>query len=91
MMVGNGLGVEFEHVSEEKIEPIVAQREVVTKYLKVAPGQVAGVHQTIEGRGTLGRRSVQCRFPICRRLLQCRLAIRRLPRRDPCLRSGGLS
>ena len=53
MLVGNGLGVEFDHVSDEKIEPIVAAREVVTQYLKVAPGQVAGVHQTIEGRGKI--------------------------------------
>ncbi|GAC1431878.1 MAG: oxidoreductase [Thermoanaerobaculia bacterium] len=53
MMVGNGLGVEFETVSDERIEPIVADREVVTQYLKVAPGQVAGVHQTIHGRGRI--------------------------------------
>ena len=53
MLVGSGLGVEFEQVSGEKIEPIVAQREVVTQYLKVAPGQVAGVHQTIDGKGKI--------------------------------------
>jgi 4-hydroxy-tetrahydrodipicolinate reductase len=53
MMVGNGLGVEFDSVSDERIEPIVAPREIVTQYLKVAPGQVAGVHQTIEGRGRI--------------------------------------
>jgi hypothetical protein len=53
MMVGNGLGAEFESVSDEKIEPIVADREIVTQYLKVAPGQVAGVHQTIFGRGRI--------------------------------------
>jgi 2,4-diaminopentanoate dehydrogenase len=53
MMVGNGLGVEFEHVTDEKIEPIVADREIVTQYLKVAPGQVAGVHQTIYGKGRI--------------------------------------
>lgn len=53
MLVGNGLGVEFEHVSEEKIEPILAEREVVTQYLRVAPGQVAGVHQTIDGKGRI--------------------------------------
>jgi len=53
MMIGNGLGVDFDHVSEEKIEPIVAKKEVVTQYLKVGPGQVAGVHQTIEGRGRI--------------------------------------
>lgn len=53
MMVGSGLGVEFEHVTDEKIEPIVAGREVVTQYLRVAPGQVAGVHQTISGTGRI--------------------------------------
>src|SRR5436305_9181273 len=53
LMVGNGLGVEFEHVSDETIDPIVAEREVVTQYLKVAPGQVAGVHQTIDGKGRI--------------------------------------
>jgi 2,4-diaminopentanoate dehydrogenase len=53
MLVGNGMGAEFEEVTDEKIEPIVAEREVVTQYLKVAPGQVAGVHQTIEGRGKI--------------------------------------
>jgi len=53
MMVGAGLGVEFESVSDEKIDPIVAEREVVTQYLRVAPGQVAGVHQTIYGKGRI--------------------------------------
>ena len=53
LLVGNGLGVEFENVTDEKIEPIVAEREVVTKYLRVAPGQVAGVHQTIFGTGKI--------------------------------------
>jgi 2,4-diaminopentanoate dehydrogenase len=53
MMVGNGLGVEFTSVSDEIIEPIVAESEVVTQYLRVAPGQVAGVHQTIYGKGAI--------------------------------------
>jgi 4-hydroxy-tetrahydrodipicolinate reductase len=53
MLVGNGLGVEFESVSDEKIEPVVAVSEVVTQYLRVAPGQVAGVHQTISGKGRI--------------------------------------
>ncbi len=53
ILVGNGLGVEFDSVSAEKIEPIVAEREVVTQYLKVAPGEVAGVHQTIFGKGRI--------------------------------------
>jgi len=53
MMVGNGLGVEFTSVSDEVIDPIIADREIVTQYLKVAPGQVAGVHQTIYGKGRI--------------------------------------
>lgn len=53
MLVGNGLGVEFDSVSDEKIEAIVADREITTQYLKVAPGQVAGVHQTIRGKGRI--------------------------------------
>jgi 2,4-diaminopentanoate dehydrogenase len=53
ILVGSGLGVDFESVSDEKIEPIVADREITTQYLKVAPGQVAGVHQTIDGKGRI--------------------------------------
>jgi hypothetical protein len=53
ILVGSGLGVEFDEVSEERIEPMVAQTEVVTPYLRVAPGQVAGVHQTIDGKGKI--------------------------------------
>src|SRR5260221_14252099 len=53
MMVGNGLGADFDTVSDEAIEPIIADREIVTQYLRVAPGQVAGVHQTIFGRGRI--------------------------------------
>ena len=56
LLVGKGLGVVFDQVSEEKIEPIVATREIITQYLKVAPGQVAGVHQTIDGRGRINVR-----------------------------------
>jgi hypothetical protein len=53
ILVGKGLGVEFDSVTDEVIEPIVADREIVTQYLKVAPGQVAGVHQTIYGKGRI--------------------------------------
>src|SRR5216684_1895847 len=53
MMVGKGLGAEFESVSEETIEPIIAEREVKTQYLTCAAGRVAGVHQTIYGRGKI--------------------------------------
>ncbi len=53
ILVGNGLGVEFDSVSEEKIEPIVADRVITTQYLSVQAGQVAGVHQTIYGKGRI--------------------------------------
>jgi len=53
MLVANGLGAELTDVSDEKIEPIVADREITTQYLKVAKGQVAGVHQTISGKGKI--------------------------------------
>lgn len=56
LLVGHGLGVTFQHVTDERIEPIVADREVITQYLRVAPGQVAGVHQTIEGKGKINVR-----------------------------------
>ena len=52
-IVGHGLGVEFDQLSDEKIEPIVAVREITTQYLRVAPGEVAGVHQTIDGKGRI--------------------------------------
>src|SRR3954470_6954657 len=51
MLVGNGLGIEFDSVTDEVIEPIVAQREIVTQYLRVQPGQVGGGGQKNERRG----------------------------------------
>lgn len=53
VMVGKGLGVEFDTVSEETILPMMAGKEIVTQYLKVAAGEVAGVHQFIEGKGRI--------------------------------------
>lgn len=53
IMVGNGLGVEFESVTAETIEPLIADRVITTQYLEVQPGQVAGVHQTIYGKGRI--------------------------------------
>ena len=53
MMVGSGLGIEFDSVTDEVIAPILAERDVKTQYLTAAKGQVAGVHQTIEGRGRI--------------------------------------
>lgn len=49
MMVADGLNIELDQVSDEEILPVPAEAEVVTEYLKVAKGQVAGVHQRIRG------------------------------------------
>lgn len=53
LMIGNGLGIEFETVSAERIDPVIAEKDVVTQFLKVAKGEVAGVHQTIFGTGKI--------------------------------------
>ncbi len=49
IMVANGLGVELDSVTEEKILPVMAEEKVVTQFLTVEKGEVAGVHQTISG------------------------------------------
>lgn len=53
MLIGRGLGVEFDDVSDEVIKPMMADREIVTQYLTVRAGEVAGVHQTIFGKGRI--------------------------------------
>jgi 2,4-diaminopentanoate dehydrogenase len=53
MLIGNGLGIDFREISEELIEPVIADREITTQYLRVKRGEVAGVHQTISGTGTI--------------------------------------
>lgn len=49
MMIANGLNIELDRVSDEIIEPVMAERKITTDYFEVAPGEVAGVHQTISG------------------------------------------
>jgi 2,4-diaminopentanoate dehydrogenase len=49
MMIANGLGVDLDEISDESILPIMAQERTVTQYLQVEPGQVAGIHQMING------------------------------------------
>jgi 4-hydroxy-tetrahydrodipicolinate reductase len=56
MMIANGLNVELDVVSEEVIAPVVAVQTIKTDYFEVAPGQVAGVHQTISGEQRNGMR-----------------------------------
>lgn len=47
-MVSDGLGLGVDEITET-IEPIVAEQAVATKFLEVAAGQVAGVHQIARG------------------------------------------
>ncbi|HEX9760431.1 MAG TPA: hypothetical protein VGA40_05910 [Candidatus Acidoferrales bacterium] len=49
-MVADGLGLELDDISET-IEPVIAQEKVVTQFLEVEKGQVAGVHQIARGTG----------------------------------------
>lgn len=53
MLVGNGLGLDFSDVSDEVIKPIIADKDITTQYLTVKRGEVAGVHQTIFGKGRI--------------------------------------
>src|SRR5579862_379826 len=47
-MVADGLGFALDDISET-IDPVIAEEEVKTEFLQVAPGQVAGVHQVARG------------------------------------------
>ena len=47
-MVADGLGYELDDIIE-KIEPVIASERVVTDFLTVEPGQVAGVQQIARG------------------------------------------
>jgi len=49
-MVADGLGLEIDNINEV-IQPMVAEEKVVTEFLTVEPGQVAGVHQIARGSG----------------------------------------
>lgn len=54
-MIGEALGWDFDRV-EEEIEPVIAAAEVTSQYIRVRPGQVAGVHQV--GRGLRGGKAL---------------------------------
>lgn len=47
-LVAKALGWALDDV-EENIEPVVAQRPIASESIRVAPGQVAGLHQTARG------------------------------------------
>jgi len=52
-MIAAALGWKLDRV-EETVEPVIAEADVESQFLKVAKGRVAGVKQV--GRGTVGRR-----------------------------------
>ncbi len=54
-MIADALGTELDRVSNAA-EPIIAEEWVRTPFVTVAPGQVAGIHQT--ARGYAGRHEV---------------------------------
>jgi 4-hydroxy-tetrahydrodipicolinate reductase len=54
LLMANGLGSELEEVSGEQILPVIAEERVVTRYIQVDPGHVAGLRQKIHGT-TRGR------------------------------------
>ena len=47
-LVAKALGWALDDV-EDKIEPVVADRPIASEFIRVAPGQVAGLHQTARG------------------------------------------
>ncbi len=49
-MVADGLGLPVDEITET-IEPVIAREPVRTEFLRVEPGQVAGVHQIARGMG----------------------------------------
>lgn len=48
LLVANGLGWQLDRI-EEALSPVVASETVVTPYLTVEPGRVAGIHHTVDG------------------------------------------
>ncbi len=53
-LLAKGLGLELEHVTDELLEPVMADSTVTTQYLQVEAGKVAGVHQRVEARSASG-------------------------------------
>jgi 4-hydroxy-tetrahydrodipicolinate reductase len=47
-MIGDGFGIPLDEIAET-IEPVVAEQDVITQYLEVKQGQVAGVKQVCRG------------------------------------------
>ena len=53
-MLANGMDLDLAEVSEESIEPVITNERVLTEWLTVEAGDVAGVHQSISATSTTG-------------------------------------
>jgi len=87
-MIANGLGIEFGSISEETIDPILADREIVTDYLRVEKGQVAGVHQTIQGKGRIDVRLELMMYVGAESVSQDKVIVRGNPDVEMTIRDG---
>ncbi|MGK2858963.1 MAG: NAD(P)H-dependent amine dehydrogenase family protein [Thermoanaerobaculia bacterium] len=53
-MLANGMNLDLARISEETIEPVVAEERVLTDFLTVEPGEIAGIDQSITATSTSG-------------------------------------
>jgi 4-hydroxy-tetrahydrodipicolinate reductase len=53
-MLANGMDLELARITDETIEPIMAEERVLTEYLTVGLGDVAGIRQEITATSTSG-------------------------------------
>ena len=87
-MIGNGLGVEFDSIAEETIDPVIADRDVVTEHVTVQRGQVAGVHQTIQGEGRIRVRLELMMYVGAESVSQDKVIVRGKPDVEMTIRDG---
>jgi 4-hydroxy-tetrahydrodipicolinate reductase len=60
-MLANGMDLDLATISDEIIEPVIAERRVLTEFLTVESGDVAGITQSLSATSTTG---VELRFEI---------------------------
>lgn len=53
-MLANGMDLDLARISDESIEPVIAEARVLTEFLTVEQGDVAGVRQVITATSTTG-------------------------------------
>lgn len=54
LMLANGMHLELGSVSSERIEPVIAKEDVDTGVIRIARGNVAGIHQAIGAKAFNG-------------------------------------